>query len=227
MSVSDDVDGVERPSEGGVMTSTTATTTNPDPARIEAFGAQLLGAYVGAATTAMVALGHKTGLFEAAATGPATSAELADRAGLSERHVREWLGSMVTAGVFTYGPTDRTYRLPLEHAFLLTGDTVMNQAVLAPMSVHLSSHVDGVAERFRTGGGVPYDEYRPEFTEAMDEIGRRQYDSCTVPDGKVTEVGQFDTDRQPRPVARVCAVLAVSRFREDRRVLRAAERDEG
>ncbi len=163
------------------ITSTTDSDTSaPDPAGIEAFGEQLLGAYVGAATTAMVALGHKTGLFEAATTGPATSAELADRAGLSERHVREWLGSMVTAGVFRYDPAEGTYALPPEHAFLLTGDTAMNQAVLAPMSVHLSTHVNGVAERFRNGGGVPYDEYRPEFTGAMDEIGRRQYDASLI-----------------------------------------------
>lgn len=167
------------------MTDTTTTETEqlptaPDPARIEAFGEQLLGAYVGAATTAMVAIGHKTGLFEAAAAAPATSSELADRAGLSERHVREWLGSMVTAGVFAYDPADGTYRLPAEHALLLTGDTAMNQAVLAPMSVHLSTHVNGVAERFRSGGGVPYDEYRPEFTSAMDEIGRRQYDASLI-----------------------------------------------
>lgn len=167
------------------MTSTSTSTTTPDaggpgPALIEAFGQQLLDAYVGAATTAMVAIGHKTGLFEAAVAGPATSAELADRAGLSERHVREWLGSMVTAGVFTYDPAHGSYRLPPEHAFLLTGDTAMNQAVLAPMSVHLSTHVNGVAERFRNGGGVSYDEYRPEFTEAMDEIGRRQYDASLI-----------------------------------------------
>lgn len=161
------------------MTDTT-TTSEPDLACVEAFGAQLLGAYVGAATTAMVAIGHETGLFEAAGGAPATSAVLADRAGLSERHVREWLGAMVTAGVFTYDPADRTYRLPLEHALLLTGDTAMNQAVLAPMSVHLSTHVKGVAERFRTGGGVPYEDYRPEFTEAMDEIGRRQYDASLI-----------------------------------------------
>jgi 2-polyprenyl-3-methyl-5-hydroxy-6-metoxy-1,4-benzoquinol methylase len=163
-----------------ITSTTTPDTTAPDPALIEAFGEQLLGAYVGAATTAMVAIGHKTGLFEAATAGPATSSELADRAGLSERHVREWLGSMVTAGVFTYDPTDASYRLPPEHAFLLTGDTTMNQAVLAPMSVHLSTHVNDVAERFRSGGGVPYDEYRPEFTEAMDEIGRRQYDASLI-----------------------------------------------
>jgi 2-polyprenyl-3-methyl-5-hydroxy-6-metoxy-1,4-benzoquinol methylase len=162
------------------MTSTTTTTTDPDPARIEAFGTQLLGAYVGAATTAMVALGHETGLFEAAAGGPATSTDLSERAELSERHVREWLGSMVTAGVFTYDPADGSYRLPPEHALLLTGDTAMNQAVLAPMSVHLSGHVDDVAERFRTGGGVSYDEYRPAFTDAMDEIGRRRYDASLI-----------------------------------------------
>ena len=37
----------------------------------------------------MIDIGHRTGLFETAAQGPGTSAELAERAGLQERYVRE------------------------------------------------------------------------------------------------------------------------------------------
>ena len=50
----------------------------------------------------MIDIGHRTGLFVAAARGPATSEELADRAGLTERYVREWLGAMVTGGIVDY-----------------------------------------------------------------------------------------------------------------------------
>ncbi len=52
----------------------------------------------GGALTMLISLGYRTGLFEAAAAGPATSDALADRAGLQERYVREWLGAMVTGG---------------------------------------------------------------------------------------------------------------------------------
>src|ERR1700716_333515 len=42
-------------------------------------------------------LGHQTGLFDTMADGRwATSAEIARRAHLNERYVREWLGAMVT-----------------------------------------------------------------------------------------------------------------------------------
>jgi len=54
----------------------------------------------------MIDIGHRTGLFTAAA-GAATSEELADRAGLTERYVREWLGAMVTGGIVDYDPRSR------------------------------------------------------------------------------------------------------------------------
>ena len=47
--------------------------------------------------------------------------ELATRAGVNERYVREWLGAMVTAGIFEY---ERPYVLlaAAEHAVCLTDD---------------------------------------------------------------------------------------------------------
>src|SRR5439155_15318626 len=93
-----------------------------------------LGIYRGGMLTFMLALGHQGGLFEAAARGPATSRELADRAGLDERYVREWLGSVTTAGILRYDPETGRYALPPEHAALLTGPGARN---LAPMSQFL------------------------------------------------------------------------------------------
>ncbi|HEU5260751.1 MAG TPA: hypothetical protein VFU41_04905 [Gemmatimonadales bacterium] len=43
-------------------------------------------------------MGHRTGLFDVMSKlPPATSDEIAARAVLNERYVREWLGAMVTA----------------------------------------------------------------------------------------------------------------------------------
>jgi hypothetical protein len=63
-----------------------------DEARVEAFAGRLFELYTGGLLTYMVDIGHRTGLFAALAGGPATSAELAARADLQERDVREWLG---------------------------------------------------------------------------------------------------------------------------------------
>ena len=152
------------------------TDTQLDTTRIEAFAEALFGSYTGGMLTYLVDIGHRTGLFEAAAAGPATSVALASRAGLQERYVREWLGAMVTGGVMEYEPTTATYTLPAEHAVCLTGSGSSNLAPFSLLNTHLAKHVGQVAEAFRHGGGVPYEEFRPEFTDVMDALGRGGFD---------------------------------------------------
>jgi SAM-dependent methyltransferase len=130
--------------------------------------------------TLMVDLGHRTGLFEALAQRPATSEELAARAGLQERYVREWLGALATGGIVDYDPDPCTYRLPPEHAACLTGTGSANLATLAQINTHLAKHVHAVADAFRHGGGVPYEAFRPEFTDVMDAASRGTYDELLV-----------------------------------------------
>ena len=53
-----------------------------------------------AALALMVSVGHRTGLFDVMAAMPAaTSAEIASRASLDERYVREWLAAMTTGRI--------------------------------------------------------------------------------------------------------------------------------
>lgn len=161
------------------MTGTTLTETF-DPARAEAFAGRLFELYTGGLLSLMVDIGHRTGLFAAAAAGPATSAELAERADLQERYVREWLGAMVTGGIVDHDPAGATYRLPAEHAACLTGPGSANLAPFSRLGTHLAKHVDAVARAFREGGGVPYADFRPEFTDVMDGLGRGALDELLV-----------------------------------------------
>ena len=147
---------------------------------VRAFSGRLLGLYSGALISAMIDVGQRTGLFEAAARGAATSAELAERAGLHERYVREWLGSMVTSGIVDYEPADRNYRLPEAHAACLTGSGPGNLAPLSRFNTHLTEHVGEVARAFRDGGGVPYAAYQPDFTDVMDAASRGGFDGELV-----------------------------------------------
>lgn len=163
-----------------------STSSSPDPAQspdragVRLFNQRMLGVFSDGMLALMVDLGHRTGLFEAAADGTATSPELAVRAGLQERYVREWLAAMVTGGVFTYDAATRVYELPAAHAACLTGTGASNVARMAQLNTHLAKHVPAVAVAFREGGGVPYSAFRPEFTQVMDATSRAHFDDLLV-----------------------------------------------
>ncbi len=151
------------------MTTTSEPSTIDDQA-VEEFAGRLFELFTGAALSCLIDIGHRTGLFEAAAEGPATSAELATRADLGERYVREWLAAMVTAHIFEYEPSVTSSWLPREHAVCLTRNRVENLAPVARFSTMLAGHVDGVTDAFRRGGGVPYDAFVPEIHDVMEAL---------------------------------------------------------
>ena len=99
---------------------------------------------------------------------PLTSAALAQRAGLVERYVREWLGALVVARVVEFDPEGETYQLPPEHAALLTDRGAANLAVFAQYIPLLGTVEDEIVRCFHEGGGVPYARYG-RFHEVMAE----------------------------------------------------------
>src|SRR5207237_6866939 len=118
----------------------------------EEFAGRLFGLLTDGLLVYMIDLGHRTGLFDAVAEGGGTSDEIADRAGLNERYVREWLGAVVTGGIAEYDPASATYRLPPAHAVCLSGES--NMAPFSPLVTLLGKYVEPVAAAFREGGGV-------------------------------------------------------------------------
>jgi len=151
-----------------------------DRKRVQAFARKVFGLYTDGMLTLMVHIGHRAGLFEALARGPATSEELAERAGLEERYVREWLGAMATGGIAEYDVASRRFTLPVEHATCLTGASSRNLAPGSQMLLLLSKHVPKIIDCFRHGGGVPYSDFRPEFTETQDASWRLLYDGLLI-----------------------------------------------
>ncbi len=151
-----------------------------DRQRVQDFARKLFGHYTSGILTLLVHIGHQTGLFEAAATGPGTSREIADRAGLNERYVREWLAAMATGGIVEYNPASGAFTLPPEHAACLTGTSSRNLAAGSQSLPMLGKRLPRVIESFRNGGGVSYSEYRPDFTEAMDASWRLLYDGLLI-----------------------------------------------
>jgi ubiquinone/menaquinone biosynthesis C-methylase UbiE len=141
-----------------------------DKDRAASFG-ETMGAVINHAGLAlMTSIGHRTGLFDVLSRLPASTSErIAAEAGLSERYVREWLGSMVTGGVVDYDPQEKTYLLPQEHAAWLTREASPNNLAAGMQFFAVLGRVeDEVVEAFRHGRGVPYEAYH-RFHEVMAE----------------------------------------------------------
>jgi 2-polyprenyl-3-methyl-5-hydroxy-6-metoxy-1,4-benzoquinol methylase len=148
-----------------------ATTTREtfDVAAAEAFTARLVGALNEGALMLMVSVGHRARLFDAlAGAGDVTSTALAERAGLDERYVREWLGAMTAGGIVRLDRETGRYALPAEHASVLTRGAAVNIAASAQFLPVLAAVEDRIVECFERGGGVPYSAY-PRFHEVMAE----------------------------------------------------------
>lgn len=141
-----------------------------DRAAAEGFAERIAGVLDSGAVAFMLSVGHRLGLFDVlAGMPPATSDEIATRAELAERYVREWLAAMVTARIVTYDPAGRRYALPPEHAACLTRGAPLGNLALYGQHVALMGAVqDRVLACFESGEGMRYDDY-PCFHQVMAE----------------------------------------------------------
>jgi SAM-dependent methyltransferase len=126
--------------------------------RLKAYARHVFEQMAGATAAALVHLGDRLGLFRALAEGgPATSAELAERTGLVERWVREWLCALGAQRILEYHGEGR-FGLSPEGVAVLADEG--HPAFGAGMFGQLPALI-GLLERlpaaFRTGRGLPYD----------------------------------------------------------------------
>ncbi len=152
-----------------------------DSAKLESFGGLALDILNKGAIAVMMSVGHRTGLFETMANLPPADAQtIAQTAGLNERYVREWLGSMVTGKIVEYDATSETFTLPPEHAAFLTKAAQTNNIASFSQLIPLISLVeDDIVSCFRTGGGVPYSSFR-RFPEVMRELSAPTVETLLV-----------------------------------------------
>ena len=116
-----------------------------------------------------VYLGERLGLYDdLAERGPATSTELAERTGTTERYIREWLEQQTVTGFLDVedasAPSkDRRYSIPEGHIpVLVDRDSLSFAAHKAIDIVRGGRRLPDLVEAFRTGGGVPPLRWEPE-----------------------------------------------------------------
>lgn len=152
-----------------------------DPEAVQAFAGRMFGVLSNGSVALMTSIGHRVGLFDAlAALPPSTSVQIADAAGLDERYVREWLGAMTVAGIVQHDRDIDAYRLPAEHAAVLTRAAGPDNLAAMMQFIPLLSQVEEqVIECFRRGGGVPYSAY-DRFHTLMAELSAGVHDAALV-----------------------------------------------
>ena len=86
-----------------------------DKERIGKFAGAVYRDMAGTMAIGMGYLGLKSGLFEAMKDGTAVSAaDLADKTGLTQRYVEEWLNGMTAAGWLEHDHDTGTFSMPSE-----------------------------------------------------------------------------------------------------------------
>lgn len=126
---------------------------------------ELLGKMVtelGAAVAgASVIIGDQLGLYKAlAASGPQSSAQLAEQTGTAERYIREWLSTQAASGYIEYDAQTKRFHMTPEQALVFANadsPVIMTGGFYMLQSVYES--VPRMAEAFRTGKGVGWGDH--------------------------------------------------------------------
>lgn len=153
-----------------------------DQDRADAFVGAALTNTTGFAVTVLAGIGDRLGLWRALAErGPATSAQLADRAGIDERYAREWLAGMATAEYLTYDPATDAFTLPEEYAPVLAeeGGPVFFGGTFQMLHGMVSVY-DELLEVFRTGGGIRQEAYHPDMWDGMERFTAGWFENLLI-----------------------------------------------
>jgi len=152
-------------------------TTTIDETKLEAFMGQAVTDMGAVISAPLFLIGEKLGLYKAMAhAGPLTSQEIAERAGVAERSVREWLRNQAAGGYVTYDADSDRYTLPDEHALALADEDSPFYILGAyELIASLFGDEDEIREAFRTGGGMGWHEHDHRLFHGTERFFRPGY----------------------------------------------------
>lgn len=146
------------------------------------FVGKMLGDLGAAASGALVLLGDRLGIYRALAqAGPVTSGGLAERSGLDERYLREWLANQAASGYIEYDPArEEFFMTPEQVAIFADPDSPV--ALTGGYYALASTYHDEarVAEVFRTGEGLAWGEHHDCLFCGTEKFFRPGYENNLV-----------------------------------------------
>lgn len=132
-----------------------------DLGRLEAFAGQVMGDIGGSLALLLAYLGDQTGIYRALRDGGRCScANLAQRAGVDQRYLQEWLSAQAAAGYVTFHAEDETFSLNPEQAlvFAQEGHPACLQGFVQLMVAQFATH-EQATETLRSGQGRDWGEH--------------------------------------------------------------------
>src|SRR5580692_10990545 len=152
-----------------------------DVDKLNAFIARFVGDLGAAGHAGMVVIGEKLGLYQALASHPMTSTELAAKTATDERYVREWLASQAAGGYVTYNEKTNKFSLTEEQAFTLANE---DSPAYLPGAFQLAlgslAAVPRIADSFRTGAGMGWHEHDDGVFHGCEKFFRPGYTANLV-----------------------------------------------
>jgi 2-polyprenyl-3-methyl-5-hydroxy-6-metoxy-1,4-benzoquinol methylase len=135
--------------------------TSVDERKLEAFMGKAVTDMGAIVSAPLMVIGEKLGLYKAmAGAGPVSSEELAERSGVAERSVREWLANQAAGGYVTYDADSDRFELPAEQALALAyEDSPFYLLGVFESIASLYADEDRIREAFRTGQGMGWHEH--------------------------------------------------------------------
>ncbi|GAC1320617.1 MAG: class I SAM-dependent methyltransferase [Acidimicrobiales bacterium] len=136
----------------------------PDPDAVARFALRVWQYKQGELVSLMVHLGDRLGLYRAMdGTGPVTAEAVAHRTGTQARWVLEWLRGQAAAGLLQTDGEAARFELTPEGAAVLAReeDSLAFAAGAFSGGAAAPEVVDALAEAFRTGRGLTYDQQGP------------------------------------------------------------------
>lgn len=165
-----------------MSTITEAAADAVDLSDVEEFALKVAGDRAIAYHSILVYLGDRLGLWhQLASVDRVTSHELAQRTGLSERHLREWLATQAAAGYLSYDAASESFGLSAEHALVLA-DEDSPAAGIAGFEVIAAiwASIDRLANAYTTGEGLAWHEHDARLFTGVDRFYATFYRSSLL-----------------------------------------------
>lgn len=176
-----------------------------DPQKLEAFMGKMVTDMSAAMSGPLVLIGLKLGLYKALAeAGPLNSDGLAERSGVKERYVREWLAAQAASGFIEYDAHTKTFSMSPEQQMALADE---NSPVFVASAFELiaSAYIDEpkITEAFRTGSGFGWHEHHECLFRGTERFFRTSYRAHLLADWLPSLDGVVDKLKSGAKVADV------------------------
>ncbi len=132
-----------------------------DEAKVEELAGKVIGDVAGALSLFMAYIGDQAGVFDALdGQGRLTIAQIAEKTGLNEKYLHEWLGSVSAAGYVTFHGEDETFSLSGEQALVMAreGQPACMQGFIQAVVSQYEEHEKSV-DTFKSGEGRPWGDH--------------------------------------------------------------------